>query len=78
MIISQGVEARVVSIIKKKAIKKKGTLVNLVLREEVKMNKVIGMVEKIVVPCFQGRHMGEKNLEEHILSNWMPLVGLSL
>ena len=48
MIISQGVEARVVSI-NKKAIKQKGTLVNLVLREEVKMNKVIGMVQKIVV-----------------------------
>ena len=60
MIISQGVEARVVSI-KEKA-KQKGTLVNLVLREEVKMNKVIGMVEKIVVRCFQGRHMGENNL----------------
>ena len=78
MIISQGVEARVVSIIKKKAIKKKGTLVNLVLREEVKMNKVIGKVEKIVVQFFQGRYMGENNLEEHILSNWIPLVWYSL
>ena len=68
MIVSQGVEARVVSI-KKKAIKQNETLVNLLFREEVKMNKVIGMVEQIVVQCFQGRHMGENNLKEHILSN---------
>jgi hypothetical protein len=57
----------------KNSVKQRSRSVNLVLEEEIKLNKVFQMVEKVLVGNFHGLCIGEKTLEGWLLANWEPL-----